>query len=109
VGGDNEMSMRTTLPCPKCKKEFTARDILEASTVSWPGLNWIYFECENCGEFTHILINDSRMATVNFLGAPGPNWEINTSIHLNDFKVRMDPSFAHAWLGGNHYEFEAKK
>jgi len=101
--------MRTTLPCPKCSKEFTPREILEASTISWPELCWIYFKCPACEKFTHIQIINGRMSTVNFLGAPGPDWEINTSIEIMDFKIRMDHEFAHAWLDGKHYEYEAKK
>ena len=101
--------MRTTLPCPKCSKEFTAGEILEASTISWPELCWIYFKCTVCGEFTHIRITNGRMDTVNFLGAPGPDWEINSSMEIKDFRIRMDPGFAHAWLDGKHYEYEARK
>ncbi|MDA8428000.1 MAG: hypothetical protein M0T70_01965 [Geobacteraceae bacterium] len=101
--------MKTTLPCPKCSEEFTPREILEASTISWPELCWIYFKCPACEKFTHIKIINGKMSTVNFIGAPGPDWEINTSIELKDFKIRMDPGFAHAWLDGKHYEYEARK
>jgi hypothetical protein len=101
--------MKKTLPCPKCNAEFTATQILEASTIAWPELCWIYFKCSSCSQFTHILVKPGRMSTVNYIGAPGPSWEINTSMEISDFTTRMDPGYAHVWLEGKHYEFEARK
>jgi hypothetical protein len=101
--------MRSKLPCPKCGEEFEPLEILENSTISWPDLAWIYFRCTKCEEFTHILIEDGRIATVDFLGAPGPDWKVNTPMLVKDFTTRMDPGYAHVWLDGKHYEFEARK
>ena len=97
------------LPCPGCDSAYSPKALLEGSAISWPELNWINFSCPSCGESTHILIEDGRMATVDLLGAPGPDWEINVSIEVCDLTTRMDPGFAHVWLNGKHYEFEAKK
>ncbi len=106
---EKKAKMKTTLPCPKCSKEFTPTEILEASTLSWPELCWIYFKCPKCGKFTHIQIINGRMSTVNFLGAPGPDWEIISTIEVKHFTIRRDPGFMHAWLDGKHYEFEERK
>lgn len=100
--------MKNTLPCPKCLAEHTAGGILEQSSISWPELSWIYFRCPHCAACTHILIKEGRMSTVNFLGAPGPDWEINTTMLVDGLVVRMDPGFAHAWLSGQHFEYAAK-
>ena len=101
--------MRTKLPCPNCDKEFSASEILEASTIAWPELNGIYFHCPSCLEYTHILIEEHKMATVHFLGAPGPNWEINTPMVVEGLSVRIDPSFVHIWFNGKHYEYKADR
>ena len=97
------------LQCPNCKTEFTPNEILEESTISWPDLNWIYFKCSNCMKTRHIFIDDGFMATVEFLGAPGPNWKIIEKLKVENLSTRMDPSYVHAWLDGKHYEFEKKK
>ncbi len=101
--------MRTHLPCPKCGSEFTPKEILECCSISWPELNWIYFTCPSCQEKTHILVEDGRIATVDFLGAPGPDWKVNTPMLEKNLLTRMDPKFAHVWLENKHYEFEAKE
>jgi predicted RNA-binding Zn-ribbon protein involved in translation (DUF1610 family) len=101
--------MRTHLPCPDCGKEFEPKEILENSTISWPGLNWIYFRCPRCEKNTHILVEDGRICTVDFIGAPGPDWKVNTPMLDKRITTRMDPSYAHVWLDGVHYEFEAKQ
>lgn len=101
--------MRKALPCPNCNCEFSPKELLEESSIAWPELQWIYFKCPNCGKQTHILVEDNRIATVDFLGAPGPDWKINTPMLYKDLKVRIDPSFIHVWLDGIHYEFEEQK
>ena len=101
--------MTKQLQCPKCNSEFSTKKIIECSSIAWPELNWIYFTCPNCEKNTHILVEDGRICTVDFLGAPGPDWEINTEIIEEGITTRMDPGFAHVWFEGVHYEFEAKK
>ncbi|MBN1343790.1 MAG: hypothetical protein JXQ73_13995 [Phycisphaerae bacterium] len=101
--------MKASLPCPACGREFSAQAILDASDVSWPDLCWIHFTCPSCGTKTHIQVQDGQMATVDFLGAPGPEWEINTVMHVPDLTVRMDPGLAHVWLNGVHHEFKAQQ
>jgi hypothetical protein len=49
------------------------------------------------------------MATVDFIGAPGPDWKINTQMHVAELQTRRDPGFLHVWLNGKHYEFPARK
>jgi len=101
--------MKETLPCPGCDSKFRVSEILEHSTISWPDLNWIYFQCPNCEKHTHIQVKKEKMATVNFIGAPGPDWELIKSINVPSLEARMDPGFAHVWLEEKHYEFKARE
>jgi len=101
--------MNEVLPCPECGETYDAMQLLEFCTISWPELNWLYFHCPNCKKYTHILVEQKRMSSVKFLGAPGPSWEIIKSICVPNLEIRMDPKFAHVWLNGKHYEFTAKE
>ena len=101
--------MKKLLPCPKCRTEHDVSSILEHSDFSWPELGWIYFKCPHCSEHTHIYLDNNIMATVNYLGAPGPNWNINKSIDVPNLVVRIDPKFLHVWNNEKHYEFAAKE
>ena len=60
--------------------------------LSWPELNWAYFKCSTCEQSTHILLKKDKVATVNFIGAPGPDWEINESVSVPNLEVRVDPN-----------------
>ena len=55
------------------------------------------------------MVEDGRIATVDFIGAPGPDWKVNIPMIEKGITTRMDPSYAHVWLDGTHYEFEAKQ
>ena len=100
--------MSQNLSCPKCSARYSIEEILSGCGVSWPELNWAYFKCSTCKQSTHILLKKDKVATVNFIGAPGPDWKINESVSVPNLEVRVDPGFLHVWYKSQHYEYQAK-
>ena len=96
------------ITCPNCDAAFAPADILRNSDCSWPELNWLYFQCPSCDDRCHVEVRDNHMATVRFLGAPGPNWERIQSWGVLNLLTRSDPAFLHCWLDDIHYEFPAR-
>ena len=101
-------SIVTEIVCPNCAAGVTPLEVLAHSDVSWPELNWVWFHCPRCSKPCHIEVLDHQMATIRYLGAPGPDWERNRSWPVADLIIRADPGFFHCWLDSKHYEFPAK-
>lgn len=95
--------------CPKCDAGFTAETALDAASVAWPDLHWVWFQCPACSEHTHLEVRDGRIATINFIGAPGPDWKRIRVSSVDDLTVRADPVLLHCWLGESHLEFKARE
>ena len=96
------------ITCPNCDAAFAPADILRNSDCSWPELNWLYFQCPSCDDRCHVEVRDNHMATVRFLGAPGPDWHRIQSCPVPSLLTRADPAFLHCWLDDVHHEFPAR-
>ena len=97
------------IACPKCNAECSPKTVLDSATVSWPELLWVWFKCPQCEQHSQIEVGNNIMATINFMGAPGPNWERIKSTKVESLTVRSDPSFLQCWLNDDHYEFPARE
>ena len=100
--------MKNELECIHCNESLVVEDILDRCSESHPNLSWIYFTCNSCEKTSHIQVKNAAISTIDFIGAPGPDYKIRTTLNLPDFKVRIDPGYIHVWNKGQHYEYKAR-
>ncbi len=96
------------LKCPHCSFGVSPENILAEATISWPELSWIYFCCHDCKKNYHVQVENGKMHSITFIGAPGPDYEINNTIVVENFTTRIDLGFVHCWLNKKHYEYPAR-
>ena len=74
--------MDDQLACPHCGKHFDPAAILDHCTVSWPQQLWLWFECPECDEGSHVAVAGGCLSIGDIDGAPGPCFFAEATIEV---------------------------
>ena len=95
--------------CKQCHDEIPPLVALESSSVSWPLLQTIWYECRKCKTGNHIRFQNQQIQRIEIIGAPCPEWEVVERERDKAISYRVDPSYLHIWYNDTHYEFAENK
>lgn len=100
--------MENKAQCPGCSAEFTALEILNNCTLSFPNQKWIWFHCPACKKQYFAELHKGKILLGDIDGAPGPAFFPSSELAVANFTFSARTSGITCQLGKEKFFYKAR-